>query len=221
MALVDANKTYRNQAPNANSWSEAHNHPVGADGFLLVAVTMSNTVAHTTATYGGQSMTQLINHAFGGLSQNQAIYGLVNPPTGSNNVITNFSGNQWNPISLTIISFTGSGGFGVFGVNDDASTPHSQSLNISANSMIYATGISVNTQSFGYDIAGSTRTNLFQHSTNRQVEGALSATGLSAGATDVTTKADFGTISNLRVEITEAGGGTPGPNTDGDFFMMF
>lgn len=211
MALVDGNKTYSNPTPGASSATLAHNQNVGADGALLVVVTMANTVNFSGCTYNGVSMTLVNNAHYSGNSQRQAIYYLSSPATGSNNVVVSFTGNQWNPISFVCISFTGAAATaGAVASNGFSTTPNSQTLTIAANSMIYASGISNNAQSFGYDIAGSTRTNLFTHNSNKIVEGALSATGLSAGSTNVTTKADTGTISNHRVEIQEAGGGGGG-----------
>ena len=85
--------------------------------------------------------------------------------------------------------------------------------------MIYLSGISNNSQSYGYIIGGSTRTNLFAHNTNKQVEAAWSATGLPSGATNCTTKADFGNITNVKVEIQEAS--APPSGNQGNFLMMF
>ena len=101
-----------------------------------------------------------------------------------------------------------------------ATSPHSQSLTISANSIIYATGISNNAQSFGYDIGGTTVVNQFFANTNKIVEGALGPLNLPAGVTDVTTKADFGNITNTRIEILETSVTPPVTNT-GNFFLMF
>ena len=112
MALAIGNFSQANQAPSAASYTFSHNQDVGADGFLLVALTMSNSQTFSGCTYGGQAMTQLVTGTFGAMSQNQAIFGLVNPPTGSNNIVASFSGNQWNPLSLVAQSFTGSGGAG-------------------------------------------------------------------------------------------------------------
>ena len=182
MALVDGNKTFVNPTPNANSYTQSHNQNTGSDGLLLVVVTMSNTVDFTGCTYNGVSMTLVRNTNFGGLSQRQACYALTAPATGANDIVVSFSGSQFNPASIVAISFTGASGIGNDGVNGQVTTPNSQSLTVSENSMIYASGISINAQNSNYDIAGSTRTNLFSHNTNRQVEGALSATGLSAGS---------------------------------------
>lgn len=204
MAIAIGNKSNANSTPGATSQTLAHSQNVGSDGLLLVTITMSNSVDFTGCTYNGVAMTLVRNHNFVSESQRQATYVLTSPATGSNNIVFSFSGAQWNPTSVFAVSFTGASGYGAEAITGPSATPNSQSLTISANSIIYATGVSISAQSFGYDIGGSTRTNEFAHNTNRQVEGALSATGLGAGATNVTTKANSGNISNYRIEIQEA-----------------
>jgi hypothetical protein len=177
---------------------------------------MSNTTDYSGVTYNGVALTEQLNFVSGGLSQRWAFFTLEEPDTGSNNLLISFTASQFNSISIAILSFTGSGGIGAVGNNDEGTTPNSQSLVIGANSYIYATGASVNAQSFGYQIGGDTLTNLFAHNTNRQVEGALSNPGLIAGATNVTTRANFGTISNARIEISDGGG-----SSSGNFMLLF
>lgn len=220
MAIAIGNKTFSNSTPGAAFFTISHNQNTGSDRTILAVVTMSNTVNFGTATYDGVTMNTVRNKNFSGMGQRQCTYVLQAPSTGSNTFRVNFTGNQWNNISISIISFTGAGNYGNEIVSGGVSTPNSQSLTIAANSIIYATGVSVNAQSSGYLIGGSTRTNLFAHNTNRQVEGALSATGLAAGAQNVTTVTDFGNITNYRIEITEAGG-TPPVTSSGNFLLMF
>ena len=204
MAIAIGNKTASNANPNGSTQTLAHNMSVGADGTLLVVITMANTVDFSGATYDGVAMTLVRNQNMGTLSQRQAMYILQAPSTGSNNIVVTFSGNQFNGTSIFACSFTGAGGVDVHAGTALITSPNSVSATIAANSIIYATGVSDNAQSFGYDIGGSTRTNEFAHNSNKQVEGALSATGLLAGATNVTTKADAGTITNSYVAILEA-----------------
>ena len=210
MAIAIGNKTQSNQNPAGSSQTLAHTQNTGSDRGLLVVITMANTVSFASATYNGTAMTLVQNINYGGQSQRCAAYYLQNPDTGNNNIVINFTGSQWNPTSIFAVSFTGAGNFGAFGSNGALTTPNSQSITIAANSIIYLTGLSANAQSFGYEIGGSTRTFEFSHNTNRIVRGALSATGLSAGATNVTTKTNFNTVTNFRVEVQEAGGAPAG-----------
>jgi hypothetical protein len=164
-------------------------------------------------------MTLIKTQNFGGLQQRWACYGLLNPPTGNNNIIVSFSGSQFNPVSLFAVSFTGSSGAGLFATNGASSTPNSKTLTVSAGSCIYALGISNNAFT-GIDIDGSARPLEFQHNTNKQTSGALSLIPLSAGSTSVVTKVTFSSVSNSRVEIKESS--TPPPSTnDGNFLLMF
>ena len=218
MALVDGNKTYANPVPGGASATLAHTQDSGADGLIVAIVTMSNTSDFTTATYAGESMTMEFNLSSAKLSQRQVIFSLNNPPSGNANFVVNFNGNQWNPVSIVIMSFTGSGGVGSIDANDTTTTPNSQTLTVSENSMIYATGISINSQNADYEINGSARTILFIHNTNRVVGGALSASGLPSGSIDVVTKSDFGDVSNLRFEITEAS--SPSGVAEGNWLLL-
>ena len=221
MAIAIGNKTASNQNPGGNSQTLTHNMSTGADGTLLVAITMSsqNSRNFTGCKYGGVSMT-LVRNNYMGLTQRHAIYILQSPPTGNNNIVVTFNGNQWSSTSIFAVSFTGAGGVDSHGVNGASNTPNARSLTIASNSIIYASGISDNSMS-PYGIAGSNRSLEFQHNTNKQVGGALSSTGLSAGATNVSTKAVWGTLTNSRIAILEATS-TPAPTgNSGNFFMMF
>ena len=221
MALAIGNKTPFIQSPLSpwTSLTKAHTHNVGADGFLFVSFIMSNSRTYSGCTYGGQAMTLIKTQNFGGLQQRWACYGLLNPPTGNNNIVVSFSGSQFNNVSLFAVSFTGSSGAGLFATNGASSTPNSKTLTVNAGSCIYALGISKNAFT-GIDIDGSARPLEFQHNTNKQTSGALSLIPLSAGSTSVVTKVTFSSVSNSRVEIKESS--TPPPSTnDGNFLLMF
>tara|TARA_R110002167_G_scaffold352273_2_gene565178 strand:+ start:16518 stop:17174 length:657 start_codon:yes stop_codon:yes gene_type:complete len=216
MAIAIGNKTASNQNPAGSSQTKSHNMSTGADGTLLVVITMSNSRNFTGCSYGGVTMTQVRNQNMGNLSQRQAMYILQSPLTGVNNIVVTFNGNQWNPTSIFAVSFTGAGGVDTHAGTGLLSTPNSQSLTIVANSIIYASGVSTQGMS-PYSIGGSTRPLEFQHNTNRQVGGGLSLTGLSAGAQNVSTKTTSGTVTNSRIAILEASA-TPSGNS-GNFLL--
>jgi hypothetical protein len=216
MALLLGNTIASNLNPGSTIQNLSFNNGGGADNYVFVAVTHSNKTNNVQ--YNGVPMTLLGTTVFGTLVQRVAFWGLANPATGSNIIRVQYGSAQWSSTSIFAAAFSGcSGATGYLG-NGGSSTPNSQSITIAANSMIYASGVSDNAQSLGYLIGGSTRTNLFSHNTNKQVEGAFSATGLSAGATNVTTRADANNITNVRVEIQEAGGTPPSTNT-GNFLL--
>ena len=220
MALAIGNKTQavKTAVSPWTSITQAHNMSTGADGFLLVAFCMDNSEVYTGCTYGGQAMTLIATQNFGGLAQRIAFYGLQNPPTGNNNIVVTFNAAQFTPVSTFAVSFTGCGGAGNFATNGDSTTPNSKTLTVTAGSCIYAMGISNNAFT-GIDINGVARTLEFQHNTNKQVSGALSAIPLPAGSIDVVTKVNFGSVSNTRVEILEAS--APPVTDDGSFLLMF
>lgn len=203
MAIVIGNKTQSNLNPGASTQTLAHNQNTGSNLGLLVVVTMANSVDFSSCSYNGVAMTLVRNTLFTSESQRQAAYYLANPSTGVNNIVVTFTGSQFNPTSIFAVSFTGVNGVDTSASNTSINTPNSQSLTILVNSVIYTSGISNNAQNTGYDIGGTTRGFEFSHNTNVQVRGALSAIGLSAGSQNVTTKADFGNVTNFRVAIKE------------------
>lgn len=215
MSLTIGNKTASNLNPNAATWTVAHNGSVGSDGFLLVSVIMTDSVDFTGATYDGDAMTQIDSFNSATLGQRWITYGLLNPSTGNNNIIVSFTGSQTSSSSLFAVSFTNCGGAGNTGKNDVSATPHTETLTVSENSIIYATGASV--QGFiSITIDSSSRTLEFIHNTGKQASGALSATGLTAGSIDVEIAVTLGTVSNYRVEILEKTSAS-----SGNFMLMF
>jgi len=212
MALAIGQKKYSNLNPNGSTQTLSHLHTSGADGFLMVSISMANTVSFASCKFNGVAMTLLSNNNYGTLSQRNAIYGLAVDGDGSyHNIVVTFTGSQWNPTSFTVVSFTGCGGFGNYASTGLVSTTtppypsyNSQSLTVSQNSVIYATGGSVNAQQYAYQIDGVSKAVLFSHNTNKIWGGALSSTGLTAGSKIVKTATNYGSITNKRVEILEA-----------------
>ena len=218
-APIKGNTTSANPTPGANNYQFTHNQNTGTGRLLIIQLTMANTVGYSGCTYGGQAMTQLHSTNRGGLSQRMAFFYLVDPPTGNNTLRINFSGNQWNPISIHARSFTGSAGIGNEGRTGGQSTPNTKTLTVSDDSLIMATACSINAISTIQIPQGSNRS-FVTHNTNRQVgTGAISANaGFSAGTENIRTTSTFGSVTNDRVEIL--GISSPATNTDGDFFML-
>lgn len=216
MALLIGNQTFANPTPGAASYTLSHNQNVGTGKLLLVTVTMSDTVDFLNASYNGVAMTTVSQVYFTGNNQRQIIYALTSPASGTNNLDVSFTGDQYNPISISVISFIGSNGIGNYAIDSFTTTPNTKTLTITEGSMIYASGVSVSIQASGYNIDGNAYANLFSHNTNRQVSAALSAVIPTSGSKTVTTSASSGTISNHRVEILAA------PDVlKGNFFLLF
>jgi hypothetical protein len=211
MAISLGFKTTSNQNPAGNSQTLALTCSNGTDKGLFVAITMPNTVDFSSASYDGVGMTLVANRNYSGLQQRQAFFYLYNPSSGSaKNLVINFSGNQWSNTSILAQSFTGvDSTIGITSNSGASTSPNSKTLNVAAGSLIYASGISINAQSFDYTIGGINRTPAFNaHNTNRIVEGAFSAL-LAVGTTTIITRTDTGTVSNNRVEIKAAASSTP------------
>ena len=220
-APTKGNTTNINPTPGANFYQFTHNQNTGNDGMVIVQLTMANTVTPSTATYNGVAMTRLYTINRGGLSQRMAFYYLLNPPTGNNTLRVNFSGNQWNPISLHARSFTNSGGIGASLRSGGSSTPHNRTLTLQQDdSLVMITSTGVN-QILTQQIPTGTNRTFTTHNTNKQVAtGAISADiGHGVGLINLRATATFGNLTLDRTEIL--GLNTPPTDTSGGDFFLF
>lgn len=214
------NVTTVNQTPANSFYQFAHNQNTGNNRFLIFFITMANTVSPSTATYNGVAMTRLYTLNRSGLGQRMAFYYLVDPPTGSNTLRVNFSGNQWNPISAYVRSFTDSGGIGTSAQTGGLTTPNTQSLTVSADSLIMITSCSINAIT-SQQIPTGTNQTYVQNNTNRQVGvgGISSNSGHTASTVSLRSTSASGSVSLDRVEILGLGA-TPPSGVSGDFFLV-
>lgn len=221
MALTNFTKNFGivSSSPNTNFRVFNHNSGIAqSDKQLVVVVTMANTTNFGNASYNNVLMTPVLAQNFSGLSQRQRIYTIENPSDGTNQFRVDFTGNQWNGVSIACYTFIGCSGIGNTGVNGGSSTPNSKTLNCSNGSIILACAISNNAfQNFSID--NVSLPTLYQHNVNKQTSGVLS-NNVSAGLIDVTSVVNFGNVTNIRVEILEAGG-TPPTSNNGNFLIMF
>jgi len=217
-APTKGNTTNANPTPGANFKSQNHNQNTGSDRLIIAQFTMSNSRTYTSATYGGVAMTQLYQINRSGLSQRMAFFYLVDPPTGTNALRVNFSGSQWNPISIHIRSFTDCGGIGASLRTGGQSSPHTQSLTVEQDSLIMLTSCCVNAILTQQIPTGTNRT-FTTHNTNRQVAtGSISVdSGESAGSVSLRATSSSG---NLTLDRTEIKGLSSSTGVNGDFFLM-
>lgn len=215
------NTTSANPTPGANSYSINHNQDAGTNKLLVVLVTMSNTNSRifTGATYNGIQMTQLYQINRGGLSQRMVCYHLESPADGNNTLQINFNGNQFNPISIYIRSFTDSGGVGASLRTGGQPTPHDGSIIVEKDSLILLTSCCVN-QILTQQIPTGNNRMFVTHNTNRQVAtGAISdSSGHLAGGVSLRATSTFG---NLTLDRTEIKGLSAAPLSEGNFFKLF
>ena len=205
-APTKGNVTSSNQNPAGNFKTYSHNQNTGNDRLLVVQITMANTTNYASCTYNGVSMTLLYNQNRSGLSQRMAVFYLVNPPTGTNTVRVNFTGNQWNSISVLIKSFTNSGGVGAFGTSGGSSTPNTKTLTVEQDSLIMLSSCS-NNQILTQQIPTGTNQTFTTHNTNKQVAtGAISSNaGHNAGSISLRSTSTFGNLTLDRFEIKGLG----------------
>ena len=216
-APVSVNTFNANPTPGNNFYQFSFNVSAGSDSLLVIQLTMANTVGYSGCTYDGVAMTQLHSTNRGGLSQRMAFFYLQNPNTGNNTLRVNFSGNQWNPISIHARYFTGSGGIGNEGRTGGQPTPNTQSLTVSDDSVIMATACSINAIST-IQIPQGTNRSFVTHNTNRQVGTGAISTAFTSGTHNIRTTSTFGSVTNDRVEIL--GLSSSGGSSDANFFMI-
>ncbi|GAI76449.1 unnamed protein product [marine sediment metagenome] len=220
MAVSIGNKTQVNQTPASNFYQFTHNQNTGNDGLLVVSVVMTNTVSFTNATYGGVAMSQVFVRNFGGLSQTTKLFVLENPNTGNNTFRINFTGNQFNPISVFVLSCTGAKAGGNIINLAGTSSPKNSNITVLDGSYIYSYCVSTSAI-LGIEIPnGNNRPAEYTHNTNRQVRGGLSASSFTAGTYNITHITSFTSVTMQTYEIQEKSVTPPVSGNDGDFFLM-
>jgi len=220
MAVSIGNKTQVNQTPAASFFQFTHNQNSGSDGLLIFSCAMTTTRSFTTATYGGVAMTQVFVRNLGGLSQTTKLFVLENPPTGNNTLRINFTGNQFNPVSLYALSCTGAQSGGNVINLGGSSSPKTASITVSDGSYIYSYGISTSAITSVQIPQGDARPAEYTHNTNRQVRGGLSSSSFTAGNYNIRHVTTFANVTMHSYEIKQKGGTPPVTNNDGDFFLM-
>jgi len=222
-APVKGNITNSNSTPGGYSKTYSHNQNTGNNRLLVVQITHANNVGlgGNPCTYNGVSLTELHTTNRSGLGQRMSFFYLVDPPTGTHNVVVSFNQNMWNPVSVHIRSFTGSGGIGNYERSGASTSPNTKTITVSQDdSLIMTTSCSVNVILTQQIPQGTNRT-FVTHNTNRQVAtGAISAdAGHSAGSVSLTATSGSGTVSLDRVEIKGLVGGG-GDTGSSDFFLI-
>jgi len=209
-APTKGNVTNSNATPAGYSKSYSHNQNTGNNRLLVVQITHANNVGlgSNPCTYNGVSLTQLHSTNRGGLSQRMSFFYLVDPPTGTHNVVVSFNQNMWNPVSVHIRSFTDSGGVGAYERTGGQATPNTQNLTVEEDSLIMITSCS-NAVILTQQIPQGTNRTFTTHNTNKQVAtGAISADGgHSAGTISLRATAGSGNLTLDRTEIKGLGGG--------------
>ena len=226
MAITVGNKTVVNQTPGGNQTTISnHTQNSGSDRLMVVLIGQNNGQNVNSVTWDGVTMTQIHTRDFTSISTRYTAYYLLNPTAGGTpNVVVNYSAAVWNPVVICVQSFTGASGIGNEGTNGLANSVHTQSLTISAGSVIMGAGIS------SYTISGITIDGTLTQSPNFDFDGSVNGkrfTGefsspiSTAGSKNISidTGASSFTVGNLRFEVQEAGG-TP-PTTQNSNFLTF
>jgi len=214
MPIVIGTKSTGTLSGSGSTFSRSHTQDAGSGKLILAIVAQysgsGQSSSYASASYGGQAMTiiQQLNYSFGPVNA-VGVFGLVNPPDGSNTFQVVLNGTQAFPIASAIQSYTGGSGFGNSLINELANTPREGTLTVQSNSLIYvghtsqydATKFTVNSVDYN---AGTLD---FQETTyNGKMYGHTSRTPLSAGniLSSVSTAASNFQAGLHAVEIREA-----------------
>lgn len=223
MAVAVGNESEYYAIPNGGSFTHSHTQNTGADGLLVISLAMANTTNISSITYGGQSLTILTNSNRTGLSIRIVQAYIDSPPTGSNNLVVNFTGSQFNFTNCYIISYTGADINASNALTLGAATdPRSGDiLGVSSGSYVYTRSVSSGaTQSIEVDgttySGGTLKPN--NRNINRITSGALS--NVIATNKDVTITNTCST-TNSSIDAYEVMDASAPPSTQNSNFLTF
>jgi len=188
---------------------------------LLVHTVHAGNIATTSMTHNGNTMTKIGSNYFSGLDQMEEFW-YMDDPDSTGNVVVTLASAMYNGISITAMGFNDAGGIGVHEFNGGTATDHTETITVSEQSLVFATGISINaTDDITIDGDVQSGSGMMPNNANVNdiVSGSWSATNHSAGTIDIITDTTSGNITNSSVEILAAA--PPVGGNTGNFLMMF
>lgn len=225
MAVGKGNRSQKNEytAATAPAWrvatwsSGASPSPPNLSGadLLLVHFCFGNNIAASSVTHNGNSLTKAGSNYFSGLSQREEFWYMTSPDATGSIVITLASA-MYNPICITAMGFTGvDTTTPITGptFNGATTSPHSRTRTITADSMVFVSGIStVSTDDITIDgtVTTGASGNLMpnQVNNNKIISGMWSNAAHSSTSISTETDASSTTnITNSYIEIMASGGG--------------
>ena len=124
---------------SGSSYTATGSH-VCSGNAVVVAVSvlmLAGSITGVTATYGGQAMTQLgTTTGSGGAGYKAYLFGLLNPPTGSQTVSSTATGSGLYGLAMSSVSYSGVTSFGTATTNAGSSNATTQTISSSAGKMV-------------------------------------------------------------------------------------
>jgi hypothetical protein len=181
----------------------------GADLIVTVGITStSGNPNFSSLLYNGVAMTQVTNASRGSLGYREATFYLVGAAQGNNTLTVNLNNVSGNPCQIIIAGVDGSAGLPTnVGSNGLLASPHTRSLTVSQDSIIWAYTSGFQPITDIENPQGTSVTRYGNANTNRYLAAGYSAT-LNAGAYNVRMESS-NQLTNVRVEIEDDGGGGP------------
>lgn len=194
------------------TWATSNSPPpptVVSGDFLLIHVTYANNIALSSVTHDGDALTKAGSKwQVSPTGQRHEFWYLPTPVAGVKEIKVTFASSMYNGISVCAMCFSGASGIGTIQYFGESSTPHTRSVSVSADSMVYGTSSSDGTYTnMIMDGVTVLPVNLKpnQVNVNNIVVGALTTSPVSAGNINVTATAPSGDVSNVAIEIQASG----------------
>ena len=178
--LLDSTSTAFSPDPGSTSFSVTHPTGTGSNRLMLVGISQKNRTV-TGVTYGGIPLT-LVGEDLNIITARMHIYKLVNPPSGTNNVVVTLNADPNAGIVVGVVTFSGvdqTTPLGTFASNDGTSNTASISVNSTIGEYVFDVATYRNTSM----TAASGQTPRYDISSTNEIYGGAS---IKPGASTVT-----------------------------------
>lgn len=176
---------------------------------LIVTIGLTSTSGNpnfSSLLYDGVAMTQIVNNSRGTLGYREATFYLVGASQGSNTLTVNLDNVSGNICQIIIAGVNNSNGLPTnFSSNGLATSPHTRSLTVAQDSIIWAYSTGYQPITDIENPQGTSVTRYGNSNTNRYLAVGYSAS-LNAGTYNVRMES-LNQLTNVRVEIEDGGSG--------------
>lgn len=164
---VDATSTGFWSNPNSTSFTVSHTTGAGLNRLMLVGISQKNRLV-TSVTYGGTPLT-LVGESISSGNARMHIFSLINPPSGTANVVVNLNSNPDKGIVVGVTTFTGvdqDTPLGIFNSAYNKSTSASVTVTSASDELVF----DVVTVRGGTGSPASGQTQLWKLGTTQEIE---------------------------------------------------
>lgn len=153
--VYDATGSGATGTGSGTSYTATGSHTCSGNAVVVAisALMLAGMITGGTVTYGGQTMTQLgTATGSGGAGYKGYLFGLLNPPTGSQTVVATVTGTGLYGLAMSSVSYGGVTSFGTVATNAGSGTTPTQTVSSTTGKMVAQAFASfVNATISGYD----------------------------------------------------------------------